>query len=461
MTDVKNDDDNVTDIGKARKKKGKRASEDPGEMREVDIQLALSNAIRRLPEWVYGIFPVRYEVLEPAPGTRLVLHIDDDEVASVVPKSAVRQDLIDFVQNYSVSLAGPWFLRTHKNGQAVIDLWMDSATPIASEAIKMTRWKSEPGLTYRRLPWDQGGHECPTWEGVLGRMTNNQAFIDWIGSLLVEDSSLHGYVWLYGPGGDGKGAINRFLAKVFGQAYRSKQPPAANKGSVDKFWTYGILGARLVVFPDCDNASFTTGGLFKSLTGGDPVDVEAKGSMSFTTIFNAKYLIISNEKPTISSEKSDLRRIIYCEMESPPATDPGFEKRLWEEGGAFLTQCLEHYLARYQDRRAIEPDAEATANLISDNEQYLEDFFNEYFYLDENASCLPAQIGRATRDVWGNSRKHHIAFLNWLKRRHGIASKACKVNGKTVRQLHGLAASKWTSDAYNLYNGQDPREGYV
>jgi phage/plasmid-associated DNA primase len=151
---------------------------------------------------------------------------------------------------------------------------------------------------------------------------------------------------MYGQGKDGKGTLNRFLARVFGGAFCAKTPPA--KG--DKFWTFGLIGKRLVSFADCDDTKFVASGLFKSLTGGDPMPVEAKKQMAFTYMPVAKYLFFSNRKPEISSERSDQRRIIYCEFKPADVVDEaGFQERLWEEGGAFLTNCIVKYAEAHRE----------------------------------------------------------------------------------------------------------------
>ena len=165
-------------------------------------------------------------------------------------------------------------------------------------------------LAFTRLPWHAADDITPTWDLIISRMSNADAFTAWVGSLFDETSYQQQYVWLHGKGNEGKGCINRFLMRVFGPAYCAKQP----KERGDKFWTHDLLGKRLVVFPDCNDSAFVASGLFKSMTGGDPIPVEAKGEMAYTTRLAAKYLIISNERPDLSSETADRRRIIYCEM---------------------------------------------------------------------------------------------------------------------------------------------------
>lgn len=329
-----------------------------------------------------------------------------------------------------------------KDARQIADLWRAIATPIPLKDISNVRWAGEQGYTWRRLPWALKPGPSPTWETLLAKMTNAQAFRHWLGSLFFDEAQQHQYVWVYGQGNDGKGSINRFLAKVFGRAYRSKQPPAPS----DKFWTYGLLGARLVVFPDCNAQGFTSSGLFKSLSGGDPIDVEAKGRMSFTARLNAKFLFLSNENPNISSEKADMRRIIYCEFLAGGGDEPGFEDRLWAEGGAFLSTCVQEYLVAHPRHTRIESDSEAIANLVSQNEESYEQLFAERFKLPNElyrthaglASLTPEQLELVTirpetmlailRDAF-KDRRDQQQFRMWMMRKYGVRKVGVRLIG--------------------------------
>lgn len=398
-------------------------------MKSAEIHLAIADAIKRSPASILELFPRNLGVLEPEPGRRLVVEIDEtDDSVRIMSPEYVRDAII----GYTSSELGtkPDFLLTHRQAMEAAAYWISLAVPLDPATIRSTRWKGEHGLTYRRLPWELRAGDTTTWDDLLSRMSNVQAFIQWVGSLFVEASSLQNYVWIYGGGGDGKGSINRFLSSVFGMAYRSKQPPGRYG---DKFWTHGILGARLVVFPDCTDASFVTSGLFKSLTGGDPVDVEAKGSMSFTARLNAKYMVLSQARPAISSERADLRRIIYCELDKCPEIDPRFEDKLWEEGGAFLSACVREYAYANPTHGPIRSDMDEIMGIVETREEGSREVFERWFVEDDTSFVDPTLLQRMLRQEWPKSRASQLAFLEWLERVKGIRRRRVRVADQSLR----------------------------
>ncbi len=301
----------------------------------------------------------------------------------------------------------------------------------------------EDGIGFRRLPWDLTPGPTPMWDRLLGKMTNTHAFRCWIGSLFIPASALQQYVWIHGKGNDGKGAINRFLANVFGSAYHGGKPPGKN----DKFWGYyALLGKRLVVFPDLNNSKFVAGEDFKSLTGGDPVAIEEKRGALFSYSPKAKFLALSNKRPEISSEESDIRRLIYCEFD-PKAeyiTDDGFEETLWREGGAFLGNCIEEYSKTYPKHGKILSDDEAKDSIdswVSTMEEDFEDAFDHQLKLStDNGWVEPYRMQEILRSAFHGNRQQAINFCTWMERKYGIRKKAFKQNGKTVYGYFGIVA---------------------
>lgn len=360
-----------------------------------------------------------------------------------------------------------------RDARHIADMWRAIAKPIPLKDIASVRWLGETGYTWRRLPWELRPGPSPTWDAMLAKMTNAQAFRHWLGSLFFDQAQQHQYVWMYGEGNDGKGSINRFLAKVFGRSYRSKQPPAPN----DKFWTYGLIGARLVAFPDCNAQGFTSSGLFKSLSGGDPIDVEAKGKMSFTAKLNAKFLFLSNENPNISSEKADMRRIIYCEFLAGGVEDPEFEDKLWAEGGSFLSTCVHEYFVTHPRHTRIESDGEGIGEIVSTNEEGFEQLFAEKFKQPNELYCTHAGLAGLTADQLElvtirpetmlailreafKERREQQQFRAWLRRKYGVRKASIRVeNGELVTKRYVGACLlrmglKLSSPGHSVYNSR-------
>lgn len=421
---------NVTPLKGARKPKRAYQAMSGEKLRYADIYRLLSDAIKEAPDMAsLPAFPKRYIVIEPEPGSRLFLRVSPDESVSVVKPAAIANDILSYSEKELRNL--PDFALEPHQAKAAANYYMMTANPVPPESIAIARWQGESGLTYRKLPWKKEPGPAPTWEALLSRMSNAYAFVEWIGSLFFEESHLQNYVWLYGRlGGDGKGAINRFLEKVFGSSYRSKQSPGSGQYR-DKFWTYGLLGARLVVFPDCDDPVFVTKGLFKSLTGGDSTEVEAKGSMSFTARLLAKFLIISNDWPALSLSPSDLRRIIYCELGPADGFDPLFENRLWDEGGAFLTACVARYLAKYPNHGLITTESETIEGLAATVEEDFDEVFKSWFELDKDSWVPAHHMLDVVSSEWLRDRKQQHQFRRWLERRHGVRKKRIR-DGKDL-----------------------------
>lgn len=420
-------------------------------------------AKKKFPEIAYGVAQAvnlegnpyavpwshQYRVIEPAPGTKLIVVQEDDEVIREVPLDHLTDKVASWMRLHGV----PEWIMTIKQAREAADLWRGIATPIEPGMIKAVRWKGEHGLAWNRIPWEMRWSEAPTWDRLLERMSNAKAFREWVGSLFFEESSLHSYVWLHGVGGDGKGSICRFLAKVFGRAFRSRHPPSTRHH--DKFWTYGLMNARLVVFPDCNDHAFVSGGLFKSLTGGDPIEVEAKGRMPFTTKLNAKFMVISQEKPSISSERADMRRIIYCELEKTDEFDPEFEKRLWAEGGGFLYSCIKAYADGYPQHAPIRADMEQITEWVSEVEEPFEEFFFKHFKIATTGQVSPSQMQDALERQWPGKRQQQLDFRRWLERTHSIKKSRPRLASTDSGRLYayrGLAMR--TSDS------KAPKKGF-
>jgi len=244
-------------------------------------------------------------------------------------------------------------------------------------------------------------------------------------------------VWVQGMGEDGKGVLNRFLHKVFGSAYRASQPPRS------EHWHEGLIGKRLVVFPDCNNTKFVTSGEFKSLTGGDPIEVNPKYQAMFTYWPKAKYLFFSNERPEISSERADIRRLVLCEFD-PKASkieSEDFEGELWEQGGAFLHACMQGYALRSRGKDAVVQDDDALDNvrsLVSTLEESFELAFEKAFLKSPGNQMIPSDFDLVLRSYFPGDARKQAEFRTWLERTHGIRKKTVRDGQTTTKRYVGL-----------------------
>lgn len=416
----------VIDLAEERDRRKKK----PVEKERVpknETYLAVARAINRDPLIRLPEFPVRYYTVGRSGGIRGVLEELKDGVVQFTGLQAVSNTIIRYVVDELRGRPGYGYDMGHAKKAA--DFWLGITEPITYP--KAVKWANDPELAFSRLPWtyepDFEGDKMPLFSEIMGRISNSEALCHWIASLFFDDSNIQQYVWCHGFGQNGKGALSRFLEKVFGIGYRSMQPPGLN----DKHWTAGLLGARLCVFPDCNAQGFPASGLFKSLTGGDSIMVDQKFEPAFNVKLNCKFMFQSNERPSLSSEKADMRRAIYCEFKPLPdevTDDSGYEARLWEEGGYFLSTCIHNYLKAYPNHGAIRTNHADLEDWISVLEEPFEVLLERCFVLGPTEQCKPSDMQDVLAQTF-KDRKNQLAFISLLERKHGVKKKNVRIDG--------------------------------
>ena len=416
-------DHNVVEI-----KRKKKAEKKP---QRADLYLAVSQAINRTPASTLRYQFPRFGVFCPALGTRLAVAIGKDDVLTVVQLSVVADEILRATKSL-----GEAFAWDYKGCLEASTYWLHESMPLSG--ISQIRWLSEPGYTFRRLPFDakEGPHPC--WDEVLDRMTNAKSFMAFIGSLFDPRSDRQQYLYLYGEGMNGKGAIDRFMSWVFGPGYRSEVTPAPG----DKFWTAGLIGSRLVSFPDTNSAGFPASGLFKSLTGGDGVRIERKYGESYTAKLNCKFMFSSNELPDLSSERADMRRCILCTL-GPIAQAPmaEYEDLLRLDAQTFITSCIVEYGRQVSEPgKQIPVDAVELEGWVDMLEEKYQVVADRRLTMGAGERCAAADMQRVLLEEFRDGRERK-EFMKWLLRKHGVKRTVAKLRDRTSqKQYSGCSA---------------------
>lgn len=432
---------NIVNLPTNSRKKSKKEEKPESSNDELKLNAHQKQAL--LADWLNGKSPILAHV---AADTKYVLLRNYDDSVSlykVTPSNelvschqkSVENTIAKAIHNHFRDME---FLQlTDSQIDGVARYWEKTTEPIEMPA--KIGFADGDGLVMRRVPLVLANGPTPYWDELMGRVTNSQALMAWFGSLFVDESNRHQYVWLHGGGDDGKGSIARFFKRVLAHLYSSQVPPTFN----DRFWTHGIKDARLVVFEDCNNTSFVTSGLFKMLTGGDYVRVEIKGGSVLSLLIKAKYMFLSNEKPDISSERADEKRIIYCTV-SPfkGAADDKIETVLWDEGGAFLYKCLAMYAKMAPEHGRIVTDTTLIGEVVETNEERFSSFLESHFQVGPTYRCLPYIFQDIICKEF-KTKKERQDFISYLERK-GIKK-------KSDRQEH------LDGQPRNMYVGIKPR----
>ena len=194
-------------------------------------------------QWEY-----RYHTVDRGDGIRQVMQRFPDDSCKIVDIEVLIYDIIKYTS--SVLWIHEEFRWIKRQGKEAAEYWVSKTDPVEMPVPVLE--KSKPGLCFYRLPWDfDRDNPCnaPLFEEFVKRIkTNQMQFVQFIGSLFDLNSDRQQYLWLYGEGGNGKGAVMKVLHEVLKSQYASE-----NTNNVNQFWTAGLLGKRLVVFEDCNS----------------------------------------------------------------------------------------------------------------------------------------------------------------------------------------------------------------
>lgn len=393
-----------------------------------------------------GINKSQYAVVKPAPFMLRLVKMGDIMRLAVEEAGEVMRPIDDqeavrllraYIENHVMTdpVLAPSFaafdvLRINQ----LIDYLMASL-PV-TENVKPLRFLSDPGACWHRLDFDLIENPEPRETALcefLGRCSSPQAVAQWLGSLFVEDSPRSQYLWLYGGGGEGKSTFVRFLARLLASGYRGRVVPNPN----DRFWTASLLGARLVAFNDCNNYGFPSTGLFKSLTGDDLIQIEEKNKPIREAKIDAKFVFTSNERPSLSSEKADMRRAIYIEVAPLPVdkSDDSIDEKLWNDRQQIISSAVNLYNVTVTKSKNIVYDVTLLENLVSENEDIYSSFFEKYFEISDSYSYVTASRFTQLLEHHFKSRHEQKQCREWLKRKHNIQSK-CHRDGKKVEKVY-------------------------
>lgn len=446
----------VLNIDAAREKK--KAKEDAPKKISVEEKVNYFVSVMKAGKDSPGLGPKW-----PSMGRKFYVILDELGIARIVEEKEsgvltnhATKPLENILIEYSRTYAPPMFQLTLASARETLAAFIGGAEKLNEELIVPIREKSQEGLCWHRMDWDLAEGDTQTFDEIMLRMTNSDAFMAFVGSLFIKDSDRQQYVWIMGDGNDSKSSLGRFLAEVLGPSYRAEYVP--KDGKINNFWTAAFLGKRLAVFPDCDAYSFPTTGIFKSLTGDDPIRMEYKCQQSFTAKLPTKFLYFGNGDPEIGSGRANKRRLIYCRMSQVKgellATET-YHRKLWVEGAAWLWKCRQKYLELTDNGiKPIPANDDEVTQIISETEEHFETTFNQYFVnveikepYNELPYITPEALQVFMRKCMNWDQTQQTKFRRWLKRERGVHKHSVKAGGTSDHRYLGAEWSKSYAEA--------------
>lgn len=455
--------DDVKELGK--KKEAKKKEE---KTFQIDICRSVSNYLNHdILRNAKVRFPRTFRVVTYDGVERRIIEIDENGICHQSNEDRVFGAFNRFLVENSLQTMELYGVGMRQIKDAIF-WWVHTSETIPLPPLLEVGEGTSP--CWHRWPYDtekylvEDGHErLREFEHFLNRCNGcGPALRMWVGSLFFPDSYRQQYVWLRGMGMNGKSSIIRLLRHVMGTASCAEDAAMAD----NQFWTSGLQHKRLVCFSDCNCYAFPGSQRFKSVSGGDPVRIEQKNKQPFTADLNCKFLFASNEKPSISSQLSDTRRVIYIEVDPIDCDpDPTYEDRLIENAPWIVANCIGHYVRHTQEtgkKGPIPVDNSALEDLIAINEGGMEAELGSAFEFEDKSKELNVQ---RTRWLTTNEemRKAFVALkfdratvrkaIKWLETR-GVVYKKIKTGaGETNRFWVGCRATRWGQQLVNSITG--------
>lgn len=325
--------------------------------------------------------PEKFVVFSPKKGARTIAEVGEDNVCEQVSFDYVVDSIVNYLQKNERTRDNEYYALEYRQIRECAKLWLSGA-PLVEEP-RPFRFRDDPGLTYSRLPWDYNPEgACPLFDEIFSRMSNAQAALNFIGSLFFPGNHRQQYLYLYGEGRNGKGAIVRFLERIFGNSAASLDVPVDPSGMVkDPYFAAKLLGKRFVYFDELSVLNFPSSALFKRFTGNDSFNINQKFKPEYQNKVDAKFVFTSNDAPILYGADSDRRRAIICFIEKakPHESERPYEDLLWDEGGGFISRCIKNYQETCEPHLEIPCDHSLFEEISEDTDRPYERMFEILF----------------------------------------------------------------------------------
>jgi P4 family phage/plasmid primase-like protien len=318
----------------------------------------------------------------------------------------------------------PWLLATPGG---TVDLRSGQLTPAAQGYLISRATAVTPS----------GSASCPSWLAFLDQATGSDveviAFLQrWLGYCLTGITREHSLLFVYGPGGNGKGVL---LGTVNGilQDYAvtaALDTFTAAQGERHSTEIAMLAGPRFVMTTETEEGRAWAEARIKALTGGDPVTARFMRQDNFTFTPAFKLTISGNHKPALRNVDDAARRrfLVLPFLHKPASPNPHLVDELRAEWPGILQWMVEGCLTwQRQGLKAPSAVLAATAEYFAEQDLFAQ-------WLDDCCDRGP-NCGAATADLYrswsaflvenGEPARSKKAFSTLLERQNFQKAKDC------------------------------------
>ena len=298
------------------------------------------------------------------------------------------------------------------------------------------------------LEWSPSDRPAaPEWDrflesiwGACPDFADRVSFIEeWLGYVLLPHCKFERFVWLYGPGGNGKSVLANVMSELAGRGGKE----AVTTYNLDELAQMpvreSLARAVLNISYDLSSVSKAADGHLKSITSGEKMSVAAKYGHPYQITPRVKLVASTNRLPRLSDTTAgftrravilDFPRVIAAELR-----DPNLFDKLKVEMDAILHRAILGALRLVQRGRFIVPSS--SEGLVGEyvvSQDPVARFKNGRLKVDD-AARLSTQVVYAEYREW--------CFANgYAPMNSGSFSHRLKELGVTIKKSHGLMMAR-------------------
>ncbi len=243
--------------------------------------------------------------------------------------------------------ADPWLLNT---AGGVVDLRTGNLRP------------HQPTDLFTKVTAVAPGGKCPRWRRFLRQVTGGDRELirylqRFIGYTLTGSTREHAFIFLWGPGGNGKSVLLETLRSVLGDYATVAMADVFLATRTEQHSTNvaALRGARLVVVPEIEENREWAESRIKSMTAGDRVTARAMRGDPFEFTPAFKLWIAGNQRPALRNpDEAMKRRMNMVPMTfRPKKVDEELAEKLKAEWPGILAWAIEG--CRAWQREGLKP----------------------------------------------------------------------------------------------------------
>ena len=236
------------------------------------------------------------------------------------------------------------------------------------------------------------GTACPLFTKFLAEATAGdkslQRFLQqWVGYCLTGDTSEQALVFVYGPGGNGKGVFLGVVTEIMADYAKTAamETFVASKHQRHLTELAMLHGARIVTASETEKNQAWSESRINQLTGEDPITANFMRQDHFTFRPSFKLTLIGNHKPKLGAVNEAARRRfnIVPFDHKPKAPDKMLKTKLREEYPAILRWMVDGCVD-WQKNGLVRPEI-----VTATTEQYFEEQDLIGRWIDEKCECAP------------------------------------------------------------------------